>query len=88
MSVWTTVSGTAVINKDKHFSLRKSVEDKFGDEIVFDKWDQSSENPLFYVYSFEFRCTRDGWDLERDLYSWLREVPWKWKDINAELRFL
>ena len=76
MSVWTFVTGTYNVHKDKHFSLKKYTKELY-DEISIQE-DAGKFNMSFSL---------DGVDAAKFVENWISGIPGT-VDCEAEIRFL
>ena len=89
MSVWSECSGTACIQKDSGFSLRKFMLDLY-DECTFREYEQQArEYDINIKFNFVFSLEgRGAAKLIQELVDHVRSLPGdNWIDVTANIRF-
>jgi hypothetical protein len=85
MGLWTEISGSVRIRKDKHFSLNNHIENIF-DEIGNPDINQTNLGD-YWVYSFGFNDSIDGDDAVKKIKEFIDGIPGT-VDIETNIRWV
>lgn len=82
MSVWAEVVGRIAIHRDRHFSLRKSAKEVFGDEMSL-----KVDNEEAHFRNIAMTFCADGENAAVLINEWVKKIPGS-VDINANIRWI